>query len=100
MGRIRQETDLVFSSDWRGWVHYQRILAVANYSVEKIKTHCRISVLSPIAIQREPATGILRMLPLAGREMYREFFLIHRKEKYLSPAAHVFIKSRFPTQRQ
>jgi DNA-binding transcriptional LysR family regulator len=48
-----------------------------------VEAGLRISVLSPSVIQREPATG-LRMPPLAGREMYWEFFLAHRKERYLS----------------
>jgi DNA-binding transcriptional LysR family regulator len=47
-----------------------------------VEAGLRTSVLSPSVIQREPATGILRMLPLAGRDMHRESFLIHRKEKY------------------
>jgi DNA-binding transcriptional LysR family regulator len=52
-----------------------------------------VSVLSRSVVQRELSAGVLRMLPLAGREMYRKFFLVHRKEKYLYPAAHVFIES-------
>ena len=52
-----------------------------------------VSVLSRSAIQRELSAGVLRMLPLAGREMYRKFFLLHRKERYLSPSAQIFIKS-------
>ncbi|QNI34815.1 LysR family transcriptional regulator [Alloacidobacterium dinghuense] len=59
-----------------------------------------VSVLSQSVIQRELSAGLLRMLPVAGREMYRKFFLVHRKERYLSPAAHVFIESLSLTQRQ
>jgi DNA-binding transcriptional LysR family regulator len=50
-----------------------------------------VSILSRSVIQRELSAGNLRMLPLAGRTMCRKFFLVHRKEKYLSPAARVFI---------
>jgi DNA-binding transcriptional LysR family regulator len=52
-----------------------------------------VSVLSRSVIQRELSAGLLRMLPLAGRGMYRTFFLVHRRKKYLSPAAQVFIES-------
>ena len=57
-----------------------------------------VSVLSRGVIQRELSAGVLRILPLAGREMYRKFFLVHRKEKYLSPVAHVFIEFLSRTQ--
>ena len=52
-----------------------------------------VSVLSRSVIQRELLAGLLRMLPLAGREMYRKFFFVHRKEKFLSPPAYAFIES-------
>ena len=39
MGRIWQETDLVFSRDWRSWVNHLWIPAITNYPVEIKLTH-------------------------------------------------------------
>ena len=51
-----------------------------------------VSILSKSVIQRELSAGLLRMLPLVGRNMRRKFFVIQRKEKYLSGATHEFLK--------
>jgi len=39
MGRIRQETNLVFSRDWRSWVNDLWIPAITNYPAEIKLTH-------------------------------------------------------------
>lgn len=51
-----------------------------------------VSILSKSVIQRELSIGLLRMFRLAGTNMSRSFFLIHRKEKYLSEAANAFLE--------
>jgi DNA-binding transcriptional LysR family regulator len=66
-------------------------------SVETIKkyvaTGMGVTLMSASFVRAEEAAGTLRVIPLAGEQIYRELGLIHHRHKYLCPVSEAFLSA-------
>ncbi len=51
-----------------------------------------ISIISKSAVAREVQLGVLKSLPLSGIDLKRDFYLIYRKDKYISELIKTFLE--------
>ena len=58
--------------------------------IQGIKSRVGISILSPISIAEELASGRLKALRLQGVDLKRGFYLIHHRHRTMSPLAKAF----------
>lgn len=58
---------------------------------QAVEADLGISIVSKHVLPKEPASGLIRSLPLAAGELRRDLFLIGRKDRYLSRAARAFL---------
>ncbi len=71
----------------------ERIITLGNLEAIKrsVEAGLGISILPEIAVRREVQDGALRSLTLRDLHDERHFNYAHRRDRLLSPAAHVFI---------
>ncbi|MEN6466084.1 MAG: selenium metabolism-associated LysR family transcriptional regulator [Syntrophaceae bacterium] len=51
-----------------------------------------ISIVSKSAVSREVQLGVLKSIPLSGIDLKRDFYLIYRKDKYISTLIKTFLE--------
>jgi len=51
-----------------------------------------VSIISRRAIENETKLGLIKEVTVRGLELSRDFFLVHRRQKTLSPAATAFLQ--------
>ena len=51
-----------------------------------------VSIVSEKAIKNETELGLINSMEIAGMELSRDFFVVYRKQKVLSPAAEVLLQ--------
>lgn len=59
---------------------------------QSIKAGLGVSILSSLAVAEDLRLGSLVRVPLAGIEIERPFYLVHRKHRQLSPLAQAFLR--------
>jgi DNA-binding transcriptional LysR family regulator len=59
--------------------------------IQGIKSHVGISILSPISIAEELASGRLKAIRLRGVDLKRGFYLIRHRHRTMSPLAKAFL---------
>jgi len=59
---------------------------------EAVKAGIGVSVLSRFGVRDDVACGRMAVVKIRGHTMYRPFYLIHRKNRVLSPVAEVFLE--------
>jgi DNA-binding transcriptional LysR family regulator len=57
-----------------------------------VKAGLGISILSSLAVAEDVRLGTLICLPLAGVTIERPFYLVHRKNRQLSPLGQAFLE--------
>jgi len=57
---------------------------------ESVKANIGLAFLSSLAVAEEVRRGTLAILPFADFSLRRPFFLVHRRNRRLSPPAEVF----------
>ena len=66
------------------------------YNTETIKQSVMngmgISILSKISVEKEEDNGYLKTAPLDGVNLYRKWYLIHRKNRILQPECNLFMQ--------
>ena len=77
---------MICRGDSGRWVQKADEALVDNRPVKCLRVWRSTLVFA--AVLREPKGALVSR----RRQMYRKFFLVHRKEKYLSPTAHLFIE--------
>ncbi|MDY6842669.1 MAG: selenium metabolism-associated LysR family transcriptional regulator [Thermodesulfobacteriota bacterium] len=60
--------------------------------IKSIKAGLGVSLLSRVAVQEEIQKGVLKAIEMDNTEFKRNFFIIQRKKKTLSPAANAFLR--------
>jgi len=50
-----------------------------------------VSILSRHVLEREMSSGAVHAVPLAGERQQRELYVVYRRDRYLSQAAHAFL---------
>ncbi|MBI2087629.1 MAG: LysR family transcriptional regulator [Deltaproteobacteria bacterium] len=51
-----------------------------------------ISILSQTSIQRELEDGLLKIVPIRGLKLERDFYQVYHRQRILSPVSHAFIQ--------
>lgn len=51
-----------------------------------------ISIVSKSAVAREAQLGVIKIMPLSGINLERDFYVIHRKDKYISGLIKTFLE--------
>jgi DNA-binding transcriptional LysR family regulator len=59
---------------------------------QAIKNHVGVSILSSLAVAEEIRSGTLRALTVEGLDLTRSFFLVHHRQRSLSPLGLAFIE--------
>lgn len=57
-----------------------------------VESGAGISIVSERAVRNEVQLGFLRAVEIEGIELQRDFFIVHRKQKVLSPAAGALLE--------
>ncbi|PIU57777.1 MAG: LysR family transcriptional regulator, partial [Chloroflexi bacterium CG07_land_8_20_14_0_80_51_10] len=57
-----------------------------------VESGAGVSIASERAVQNEVKLGLIRAMNIDGLELVRDFFIVHRKQKVLSPAAEALLQ--------
>ena len=57
-----------------------------------VESGAGVSIVSERAVQNELKLGLIRVLVVDGLELARDFFIVHRRQKVLSPAAEALLQ--------
>ncbi|MFA4837704.1 MAG: LysR substrate-binding domain-containing protein, partial [Dehalococcoidia bacterium] len=57
-----------------------------------VESGAGVSIVSERAIKNEVKLGLIRMMDIEGLELKRDFLIVHRKQKVLSPAAEALLQ--------
>ena len=57
-----------------------------------VESGAGVSIVSERAVRNEVKMGLLRALEIEGTELIRDFFIVHRRQKVLSPAAEALLE--------
>ncbi|MFW0858695.1 MAG: selenium metabolism-associated LysR family transcriptional regulator [Dehalococcoidia bacterium] len=57
-----------------------------------VESGAGVSIVSERAVQHEVKLGLIEVMDIEGLELTRDFFIVHRKQKVLSPAAQALFQ--------
>lgn len=57
-----------------------------------VESGAGVSIVSERAVQNEVKLGLIKVMDIEGVELTRDFFIVHRKGKVLSPAAEALLQ--------
>ena len=57
-----------------------------------VESGAGVSIMSERAVRNEMKLGLIRLMAIEGLELVRDFFIVHRKQKVLSPAAEAMLQ--------
>lgn len=69
-------------------------LVISNQEAIKqaVINNIGISIMSPLAINLEEKTGLLKALPIQGESLTRKISIVHERNRHLTPATVEFLK--------
>lgn len=75
-------------------VTLDRIIEIGNTEGVKkaVEADLGISILSHYVVSRETEAGLIKAVPLAGRALTRNLYVVYHKDRYLSEAARAFMR--------
>ena len=78
----------------KGIEHLNVVMTLGSTEAVKraVESGTGISIVSERAVRNEVQLGLLRRMEIEGVELERDFFIVHRKQKVLSPAAGALLE--------